>query len=422
MINNQRQELHYRGTGAVKTDGAINPFISVYVHFPYCAKKCSYCDFNSYQLNTRQLTGELEDRYIRALLIEIEHCLLNRSLGKARTRSVFLGGGTPSLFSPESISRVLGAINRVWPFSADAEITIESNPGSLTAALGDGKLAGFRSAGVTRISLGCQSFSAAKLAFLGRIHSAEDIPRAVQSIRRAGFDNLNFDLIYGIADETPDAWLSDLRRALELTPQHISAYCLTVEPGTEFGIRQARGERPSQSDDSLAGLYELTAQLLDHHRYLHYEVSNFALDQFRSEHNWTYWHGGDYLGFGAGAHSYIRRSAAVPQRFGIRWANQRLPEVYITETAATGRSLDFEECLSREQAVAEFLFLRLRCIDGFTLAEYQQEFDDDFLCRYQETIQILQQQRLLAVSERSVRLTNKGLLLMDSVLEMLLCM
>jgi oxygen-independent coproporphyrinogen III oxidase len=395
--------------------------ISVYVHLPYCSRKCGYCNFNSFKIDyAGRIDETLENRYISALVTELDGSAAKGMFAGSQTTSVFFGGGTPSLFSPLSIERVLRAINECFPLLPNAEITLEVNPGTLTEHLRAAKLAGFRNSGVNRISMGCQSFNADKLAFLGRIHSVEDIPQAIKSVRSAGFMNLNMDLIYGVIGESRSNWELDIRRAIDQQPEHISAYCLTVEPETEFGLRQDQGETLTQSEDFIAELHALTSELLAHHNYKQYELSNFARPGFRCEHNWNYWHGGEYLGLGAGAHSYARQSTSIERGFGSRWANNKTPEIYITEICEHGHALDFSELLTREQAVIEYLYLRLRCLDGFLLSDYEREFGEHFLSSQLAKIETLQEQGLLCVTDNRVSLTSSGMILMDSVLETLI--
>jgi len=333
--------------------------ISLYIHYPFCLKKCLYCDFNS-AADSRITPAE----YVAALVREME--LRARTLPASIVApTLYFGGGTPSLLPPEEVARVIDAAARLYGLAADAEITVEANPGTVTWE----KLAGYRFAGVNRLSLGVQSFHDPLLARLGRIHSAREAREACSAARNAGFANIGIDLIHSLPGETTGMWEDDLRAAVLLAPEHISAYGLSVEEGTPFQQMAAEGNLPLPDEDAAAAMLERTASLLIGAGYDHYEISNFARPGCRSRHNQVYWHRMNYLGFGAGAHSFL----AAPGR-GERWCNAADAGNYVR--AIGGGTIPAEETtlLTDREAQAEFLFLGLRLLEGVEEARFAAEF------------------------------------------------
>jgi oxygen-independent coproporphyrinogen-3 oxidase len=320
------------------------PPLALYAHFPWCVRKCPYCDFNSHALK-----GELpEHRYVDALLADLEHDL-PRVWGR-RVQSVFLGGGTPSLISPAAIDRLLAGIRARIGLAPDAEITLEANPGTVEQQ----RFAGYRDAGVNRLSLGIQSFDDARLAALGRIHDAGEARRAVAHARAAGFDNVNLDLMFGLPGQTPDAALLDVRSAIALEPAHVSLYQLTLEPDTPFHARP-----PALPDeDGMAAMHELLPAALADAGFGHYEVSAYARAGRQCRHNRNYWEFGDYLGLGAGAHGKITHPSGV-----VRTAKRRQPQDYLRH-AGTAAALAEERRLTPEDAAFEFMLNALRLVGG----------------------------------------------------------
>ncbi|MGC4029193.1 MAG: radical SAM family heme chaperone HemW [Steroidobacteraceae bacterium] len=325
------------------------PPLAVYVHFPWCVSKCPYCDFNSHQLKS----ALPEAAYLEALAADLAAQLL-RVAGR-EVCSVFLGGGTPSLFAPSAIGEVLALLRARLPFAPDAEITMEANP----ATIERGRFAGYRDAGVNRVSLGAQSFGAAQLAALGRIHKVEDVLRSVDELRRAGLVNFNLDLMFALPQQGRELALADLAAALALAPSHLSLYQLTIEPGTVFA-----GHPPPLPNEEECEAMQADAQaLLGARGYAQYEVSAWAQAGFQCRHNRNYWSFGDYLGLGAGAHGKLTH----PGRGLIeRSAHPREPRRY-QAGAAQG---------PRWQAVAaadlpfEFMMNALRLNEGFTAADF----------------------------------------------------
>jgi oxygen-independent coproporphyrinogen-3 oxidase len=321
------------------------PPLSLYVHFPWCVAKCPYCDFNSYAL-----AGELAEG---AYVARLERDLESQAAGVPgrEVGSVFFGGGTPSLFSAEAIARVLGCARRHLTLAPDAEVTLEANPGTIER----GAFREYRAAGVTRVSLGAQSFDAARLKALGRIHSPHETRRAVEELHAAALANFNLDLMYALpAQQVPEA-LEDVVQALALAPAHISHYQLTLEPGTLFAARPP----PLPDDDAAAQMLAECAALLDAHGFAQYEVSAYARSGRRCRHNLNYWSFGDYLGVGAGAHGKL----TLPRHGQIvRTVQPREPRRYL---AASDAELVRHPIPARELPF-EFMLNALRLCEGFT--------------------------------------------------------
>lgn len=320
------------------------PPLSLYLHIPWCVRKCPYCDFNSHKAS-----GELpEADYVTAVLEDLEQSL---SLVQGRAlHSIFIGGGTPSLFSPSAIDQMLNAAEKQIGFVDDIEITMEANPGTFEQE----KFRGFRSAGINRLSIGIQSFSDLHLQQLGRIHGAKEALSAVDMARAAGFDNLNLDLMHGLPSQTPADGEQDLRTAIGLEPEHISWYQLTIEPNTEFYSRPPT----LPVDDALADIQQAGEQLLDHHGYRQYEVSAYARPEKQSRHNLNYWQFGDYLALGAGAHGKITQPE---QNRILRMNKTRLPEHYLNPDKAYTAA---QQPIADEDLPLEFMMNALRLVNG----------------------------------------------------------
>lgn len=319
--------------------------LSLYAHFPWCVKKCPYCDFNSHPL-----TGSLdENAYLEALVVDLgatSHVLEGRQID-----TVFLGGGTPSLFSPDAMARLIEALT--MHLTDAPEITMEANPGTTEHH----DFAGYLAAGVNRLSIGAQSFDPAQLKRLGRIHDVGDISRAVSAAQLAGFDNLNIDLMYGLSDQTLEAALGDLQRAIDLGPTHISWYQLTIEPKTEFARRP-----PPLPDEATIATMELAGRdLMAQHGYDRYEISAYARTGARCRHNLNYWTFGDYIGIGAGAHGKLTNAHQV-----VRTHKPRQPRLYLRDPTHT-----IEQYIDPNAIVGEFMMNALRLVDGVDREEFQ---------------------------------------------------
>jgi oxygen-independent coproporphyrinogen-3 oxidase len=329
------------------------PPLSLYLHLPWCVRKCPYCDFNSYE--TR---GSLPDRdYVEALLRDLR---AEAPLARGRVvDTVFLGGGTPSLFSGEAIRSLLAGLRAELAFAAEVEITLEANPGAVDAARFDA----FRAAGVNRLSIGVQSFREAKLHALGRIHDANDACAAVTTARAAGFDNLNLDLMYGLPGDDVDGSLADLEEALRLAPEHLSWYQLTLEPNTAFERRPP----PLPTDDTIAEIEARGRSLLADEGFGRYEISAYARPGYRCRHNLNYWRFGDYLGLGAGAHGKV---TLADDREIERRVKTRNPRTYVL-SAGSSAAVTRERIGVPEQAALEFLLNALRLPEGVDVETFE---------------------------------------------------
>jgi oxygen-independent coproporphyrinogen-3 oxidase len=374
---------------------------SLYVHIPWCQSKCPYCDFNSHAAASWP-----EEQYSGALISELEHRASTAPYAGERIRTIFLGGGTPSLFDPKSIGSIIDAANRICGIEADAEITLEANPGTVDLA----KLSGMRAAGVNRISFGAQSFNAATLKFLGRIHSADETRAAAKMAHRAGFERLNLDLIFSVPGQTVADVLFDIESVAALEPDHISAYNLTFEEGTAFFTDLKRGRIKQLATDDQAAMYQTVREEIPRRGYAMYEISNYAAPGHEARHNLTYWRGQTYLGIGAGAHSY-----AGDGRGGRRWWNEKLPSRYIAAIEERGIAEAGAETCDEATAQSEFVFLNLRLRDGFALADFHERFGRNFECIFGAVATPLFNNGLLMLERERIKLTDRGLEMADSV-------
>jgi len=339
------------------------PPLSLYVHIPWCVRKCPYCDFNSHEMrggvaaqgDTPALDPSLEADYVAALVRDLDESLPN--IWGRPVRTLFFGGGTPSLFSAASIDALLSAIRARVTLTADAEITLEANPGTFEAR----KFADFRAAGVNRLSVGVQSFLPANLKALGRIHDDAQARSALE-IARANFDNFNIDLMYALPGQDLAGALADIETALEFSPTHLSAYHLTIEPNTLFH----RHPPVVPDDDIAADMQEAIEAKLARVGFVHYETSAFAQPHRQSRHNMNYWTFGDYLGIGAGAHSKISFPDRVLRQ--MRWKH---PREYM-EKAVTGAAIQQEQEVGVKELPFEFMMNALRLTDGVELRIFEE--------------------------------------------------
>ena len=326
----------------------IDASLALYVHMPWCVRKCPYCDFNSHQLKSAQPDASYIDALIRDFDIEAP-----RVAGR-RIDTVFFGGGTPSLFSPEDFARLLTALKERIAFADDVEITLEANPGTIER----GRFSGYAQAGINRVSLGAQSFDSRALKVLGRIHSADDTHRAVDELRAAKLDNFNLDLMYALPEQTPAEALNDVRTACSLGAAHISYYQLTLEPGTVFHSRP-----PSLPDEDAAWQIQTAGQkLLAEAGYAQYEVSAYAKQGARCRHNLNYWLFGDYLGIGAGAHGKL--SLGVPKQI-LRTTKPKQPREYLDRIRQAQQAVGDSAYVAAADLPFEFMLNALRLNDGF---------------------------------------------------------
>jgi oxygen-independent coproporphyrinogen-3 oxidase len=329
----------------------IQPPLSLYIHFPWCVRKCPYCDFNSHAVE-----GEVPERqYVDALLADLDYDA--GRIGGRPIETVFLGGGTPSLFSPDAIARLLEGIAARVDLARDAEITLEANPGTVDA----GRFEGCREAGVNRLSIGVQSFDDGLLRALGRIHGSADAVAAAGAARSSGFENFNLDLMFGLPGQTPEQARADLEIAVGLQPTHISYYQLTLEPNTLFH----RYPPALPGEEASWEIQRIGQQLLERHGYRQYEVSAYSRDGWRCHHNLNYWRFGDYLGIGAGAHGKL----TDPGLGIVRYWRHKNPRSYL-ETAGTAGGLGGETAVAAADLPMEFLMNWLRLREGFPESEF----------------------------------------------------
>jgi oxygen-independent coproporphyrinogen-3 oxidase len=374
------------------------PPLSLYIHIPWCVRKCPYCDFNSHAAR-----GELpEVDYVAALLEDLDTELPDV---QGRTiDTIFIGGGTPSLFSAAAIQQILAGVAARTPLSAQAEITMEANPGTFEQE----RFAGFRAAGVNRLSIGIQSFSDAQLKALGRIHNADEAYRAVASARAIGFDNINLDLMHGLPQQGLAGAMLDLDTALSLQPDHLSWYQLTIEPNTEFNARPPN----LPVDEVLWEIQEHGQDKLAAAGFAQYEVSAYARDGRKAAHNLNYWAFGDYIGIGAGAHGKLTRPA--DNRIMRRW-KQRQPAAYMDVTKRLGG----ENAIAQDELAFEFMLNALRLVDGVPLRLLQARAGispDSIRVQLDRAIQ----QGLLQDDPAHIRPTHQGRLFLNNLLEMFL--
>lgn len=369
----------------------------VYVHVPFCVKKCRYCDFCS--IADLSLAAD----YLDAVALEIDR----GAGGGIPVDTVYVGGGTPSLLKPAGVGHILERVSAAFAVAADAEVTIEVNPGTV----GGDDFKAYADAGVNRLSIGVQSFRDSALSFLGRMHSAADAVSALEGGRAAGFRNLGIDLIYALPGQSGQQWAEDLDTALSFAPEHISCYMLTIEPGTPLSVDVARGT-VSPLDEAAAGrMFRQTRRSLQNAGYVHYEISNFARTaDVIARHNRKYWAGAPYYGFGPSAHSF-----SPPLR---RW-NVTDVARYVNAIATGGSVVAGEERLTRSQEMMEAVMLGLRQIAGIDIARFESVFDIDFMKRFGPVIDTPHMRALLAVADGRCALTEDGMVVMDAVVERL---
>jgi oxygen-independent coproporphyrinogen-3 oxidase len=371
----------------------LTPAPGIYVHVPFCIRKCPYCDFYSLSdLSLRQ-------PYLEALVQEIG---MAQDLDAAAD-TLYFGGGTPSLLSSLMIAALVDAVCHRWEITSDAEITLEVNPGTVSRQ----QLTDLRTAGINRLSIGVQSFDAARLEFLGRIHSPEDACRAMAWARDAGFEKVGIDLIYGMPGQGQHQWIQDLRRVLDFKPEHLSCYMLTVAPGTVLAHRQQCGQVPMADENRQADLFLATFEFLGENGYLAYEVSNFAkTPQDRSRHNLKYWSQTPYLGLGPSAHSFI------PFR---RFWNHGSLHRYLAEVNRAKLPVAGQEVLTKEQQAIEAIYLGLRQASGIDGHAFSKRFGINVAQRFSGVIYPLVESGMGRWESQRFCLTPPGMLLMDRI-------
>ncbi|MHB1001797.1 MAG: radical SAM family heme chaperone HemW [Armatimonadota bacterium] len=374
---------------------------SIYVHIPFCVRKCLYCDFASYPGKE-----SVFDDYVDALKTEIRRA--GERFPGAGISTVYFGGGTPTILRPDQLSGILDEIRGAFTLDPDAEISTEANPGASGDDTGSllPMFRHLRESGFNRLSLGVQSFHDSELRLLGRIHSADDAVRAFGEAREAGFDNISIDLMYGIPEQTFQSWQTTLDRSVELQPNHISLYSLTVEEGTPFHRMQVQGALSLPGDDAEADMYEEAIRALTAAGFEHYEISNFAMPGFRCRHNITYWQNESYFGFGAGAASYMD---------GVRAANISAVDEYINLVKQGESPRASDESLPSVESMGETVFLGLRMMDGVDIDSFILRYGVSPVDAFPGQIDDLLARRLIAVSGNHIKLTHHGLLFANDV-------
>jgi oxygen-independent coproporphyrinogen-3 oxidase len=368
----------------------VNRDIALYIHVPFCRRKCRYCSFVSFAGREVSIPA-----YVSALKTELYRCSRQETV-----TSIYIGGGTPSLLDVKQIADILNSVSSFFTLSKGAEISIEANPGTVDQSY----LSGLRSLGVNRLSLGVQSFDDAELTLLGRIHTSAEAVAAVRAGRRAGFDNLNLDLIYGLPGQGIAAWRRDIEAAVSLAPEHLSLYALTLEEDVPMLRDIAAGRLPASDPDTAADQYELAEDFLAAHGYRHYEISNWSLPGRQCLHNLVYWQNRPYLGVGVAAHSCLD---------GHRSANTASLERYLDGGLSDIKELDEE--IGPELELAESVILGLRLSDGIRVDDVSRRFGKNILTFYRPRIQEMEDCGLLELAGDNLRLTNRGRLLSNEV-------
>jgi len=374
---------------------------SLYLHIPFCEHKCIYCDFYSVvpRKPAQRMEGETE-MFLRALMREIDL----RETDPYKTleyETVFFGGGTPSLLAPSEVENIVRRLRSSFSIQRDAEITLETNPGTVDF----NKLRQYREAGITRLSIGVQSFHDDDLKFLTRIHTSHQAEECVKESFRAGFIDVGIDLIFALPSQTASRWLATVERAVALQPTHISCYSLIVEPATPLHHLIESGQVQPISAAADAELYDLTMDTLTSAGYEQYEISNFALPGYRCRHNQNYWNHSNYLGFGPSAHSFWN---------GKRWWNVSDLATYRESLESGHMPIGGEELLTRNQILEEDLYLGLRS-DGIDLGIFEQKHGQAVLERLSPAIQSLREEKMMTVEGGRIRLTPRGYALCDEI-------
>jgi oxygen-independent coproporphyrinogen-3 oxidase len=378
----------------------------LYVHIPFCVKKCPYCDF--YSITDRSLCPAFVDALISEMRMTRDQNLTFDTL--------YMGGGTPSVLDAKTIGEIIETARQSYEILSHAEITLEVNPGTV----GLTQFKEYRCSGVNRINIGVQSFDPVNLQFLGRIHSGRDAHAAVTWAQRAGFENLGLDLIYGIPNQTKTSWLRDLKLAIESEPRHLSCYMLSFEPGTPLYRDLQEDRLKPLAEPQVCEMFETTLEFLSDHGYVQYEISNFARASMnssglksakhnRSRHNMKYWNFAPYIGLGPSAHSFLE-----PKRY---W-NCAEVEKYIQDLNAGRLPRAGEERLSMEQTMIEAIYLGLRQTKGILIDVFDKKFGVTFKTMFKHTVDVLEAKGLIELSQNRCALTCRGMLYLDSIAAM----
>ena len=368
--------------------------LELYIHIPFCVRKCAYCDFLSGPQNQ-----ETVDKYVVSLINEILAYRMPVENEDIQVTSIFLGGGTPSILTATHIRKIFQTLYKIFKISRDAEITIEANPGTVTKE----KLDVYKQVGINRISFGLQSTNNDELRMLGRIHTYEEFLESYKLARECGFDNINIDLMSAIPKQTLESWERTLQKVIRLKPEHISAYSLIIEEGTPFAEIYGEGktgEKELPSEEEERRIYKRTEELLEVAGYHRYEISNYAKEGRRCKHNLGYWERKNYLGLGLGAASLVDN---------VRYRNTEDLNFYMEHASELNVIRCDEEKLARTAQMEEFVFLGMRKMEGISLQEFKELFAEDIYDCYGKNIECMRQKGLVEEKEGYLRLTSKGI-------------
>ena len=368
--------------------------LAIYLHIPFCEHKCIYCDFYSVIVDSNK------EEFLNSLEKEIKYLGEKYSRGR-KVKTIFFGGGTPSLLAPNEIEKILSLLLKNFKVE-NPEITLETNPGTVDFK----KLKDFRKIGVNRLSVGVQSFKDNELKFLTRIHNSVQAKKTILNAKDAGFENISLDLIFNLPGQTKKAWKDNLTTALSLPIKHISAYSLILERGTILYKMVLDGKVKIQDEDYDADLYEFTMKYLKRRGFRQYEVSNFAVPGFECRHNKFYWDYTDYLGFGPSAHSFVG---------GVRWRNFSSLKKYISEVRKSGKAIRAKEVLTEKEKLEEFVMLSLRS-EGLDLKKLKKEFSATWEMKNKKLLEFLKESKIIRFANYKIILTQKGYALCDEVL------
>ena len=373
----------------IEFNNLLNKPFSVYIHVPYCKKRCGYCDFNTYTPNELDVNDQI-DSWAEATVKEIK--LAKKVLKEYLViDTIFFGGGTPSLIGNNELSYVLNTLKENFYFANDLEITLEANPDDIN----DEKIEIWQENDINRISIGMQSSSKKVLQILDRTHDQLNIEKSAKLLRKHGFSNFSFDLIYGTPGESLEEWQESLEFALSLNPTHLSAYSLVIEPGTKMGNDLKTNKIQKINDDLVADKYLLADEILENHGFKWYEISNWSFNNLKSRHNLNYWQNNNWWGFGPGAHSHIE---------GNRWWNLKLPNQWRERLENNYSPAKAREILTSEQKLSENIMLSLRLNSGLDSKQFSSEIINDLI-----------KDGLIYLNERNLVLTKRGRLLADQV-------
>ncbi|MBZ4666048.1 radical SAM family heme chaperone HemW [Mahella sp.] len=370
--------------------------IGLYVHIPFCAKKCLYCDFTSY-------AGVLAKQYVYKDAIIKEMGMRANMIGDKRISTIFIGGGTPSIIDTAVINAIIDEVRKNFHVEQDAEVTIEINPGTVNAK----SLTDYRAMGINRLSIGLQAWQDELLKAIGRIHTSAEFVDSYNEARKAGFDNINVDLMFGLPQQTIGQWIHTLQAVVSLGPEHISCYDLQIEEGTRMYKMVADGDIKPLDEDADRLMYKTAVELLGNEGYERYEVSNFAKPGFRCRHNLNYWYNGHYVGLGCAAHSYLNH---------IRWANMSGLQSYIDTVSDDNIPMDFEEYIDHDTEMFETMMLGLRTSEGVNKKLFEERFGIQLYQRYGHAIDKLSAMGLMCDDESAVKVSDKGMDVLNSVL------